>query len=129
MATNLKVKSTLTFGTDVSEYAWDNVDYKFLAKLERKLINGLSKMNDAAVEFAEKGKSEGFSGNEANKQKLTYEFVITKSDGSPYHKTTLVYENMPEADAAWMKGVLGGELADTKPQRKEKRKAAGWLGL
>ena len=121
MATNLNVVSRITFGTDVSEYSWTSVGYKDLAKLERKLINGLSKMNDAAVEFGEKGASPAFSQDESGKAKLVYEFIITKADGSPFHQTTLVYENLPAADAAWMKGVLGGELKDEKPHKKEKR--------
>lgn len=105
MASNLKITSTVKIaGQDDSVYVWDGVDDKKLAKIQRGLINTLSKVNDA-VQRGGAG-LDGIDGKDVG-----YSMVVTKADGSKYTGATFDWPRLPANALAFLKGVLGGEMS------------------
>ena len=118
MATDLTVTSTITIGGVAKSTVWTNVDQKQLAKMERNVVNVLSKLSDVGTDVAHgKVVPPAATGTPIT---LEYDFRIEKADGSLYSDAHLTYPNLQPADVAWMQGLFNGEMKEHLAKGKAK---------
>jgi len=111
----LKLVSTLTVGSVISEYSWLDKDYRALVKFERKITSVMMKLNNLAADVAD-GSPISFTGPKVD---MVWSCAAYKDDGKLYARQTNEWPGMEDTMAAAVKGIISGEISDVEHDAKK----------
>jgi len=100
-------------------FEWADVTKaEIIIDLEAKLLKGLLKLNDLALDIVKGNLPKGTT---TSPVEMTVEFLI-EEDGAKWHRTVLEYPKMGEEQQAMFIGLISGEASSMSREARGKAK-------